>query len=173
VFTGVRIDSRRYQIIVDTQNGRTLDPKFEINGASQRALTLSFIWALTEVSRAVAPRIIDTPLGMVAGGVKTRMVDAITQPVVGGNPHYQVVLMLTRSEIAGIESLLDRRMGKWVTLSCSKDYPVDLRFDWGASAPEVRSCGCSHRRSCKLCARQYDAQSGVEYSDAVSQGGAL
>jgi hypothetical protein len=173
VFTGVRIDSKRYQIIVDTHNGKTLDPKFEINGASQRALTLSFIWALTEVSRAVAPRIIDTPLGMVAGGVKTRMVDAITQPVVAGKPHYQVVLMLTRSEISGIESLLDSRIGKWVTLSCSKDYPVDLRFDWGASSPEVRSCGCSHRKSCKLCARQYDAQSGVEYSDAEPQGGVL
>jgi DNA sulfur modification protein DndD len=166
VFAGVRIDPKNYQIIVDAQNQKTLDPKFEINGASQRALTLAFIWALTEVSRAVAPRIIDTPLGMVAGGVKTRMVDAITAPIAAGAPYYQVVLLLTRSEIAGIESLLDQRMGKWVTLSCSKDYPVDLRFKWDSCSPEVRGCACTHRKSCRVCARHYDQQSGVDFVDA-------
>ena len=108
VFRRVYIDDD-YNIKVDTHDGRTLDTDFELNGASQRALTLSFIWALMEVSGTTAPRIIDTPLGMVAGGVKTRMVDVITKPAGSESPDFQVVLLLTRSEIRDVEELLDQR----------------------------------------------------------------
>ena len=65
-----------------------------------------------EVSDTAAPRIIDTPLGVVAGGVKTRMVDAITRPRQVDEPDSQVVLLLTRSEIRDIEDLLDERTGQ-------------------------------------------------------------
>ena len=66
LFADVHIDSN-FNIIIDTHDGRQLDPDFELNGASKRALTLSFIWALMEISGATAPRMIDTPLGMVSG----------------------------------------------------------------------------------------------------------
>ena len=73
VFVGVRIDPTTYDIVVDAEGGKTLNHAFEINGASQRALTLAFIWALMEISGTEAPRIIDTPLGMVAGGSRTEL----------------------------------------------------------------------------------------------------
>lgn len=161
VFTGVAIDAEALQIVVQTRNGRSLDPAFEVNGASQRALTLAFIWAVTEVSGTTAPRIIDSPLGMVAGGVKTRMVEAITAPTKEDTQDYQVVLLLTRSEIRDIEDLLEQRSGAFNTLSCSKDYPTDLRFDWGTTYPVVRACRCDHRHSCETCARRIDGSSNV------------
>ena len=49
VFTGVSINEK-YDIIIHTLEGRTLDADTELNGASQRALTLSFIWSLMEVA---------------------------------------------------------------------------------------------------------------------------
>ena len=162
VFTGVHI-ADNFDIIVDTHNGHRLDPAFELNGASQRALTLAFIWALMEVSATSAPRIIDTPLGMVAGGVKDRMVETITRPAEPGQTDSQVVLMLTRSEIRDIEGLLDKRAGKIITMSCSKDYPADLRFPWNCDHPIVRTCSCNHHQSCRVCARIYDDQYGVVF----------
>lgn len=165
VFVGVRIDPTTYDIIVDAEGGKTLNHAFEINGASQRALTLAFIWALMEVSGTEAPRIIDTPLGMVAGGVKTRLVNAITDSPDEDHPDFQVVLFLTRSEIRDIEGILDVRASVVTTLSCSKDYPTDLRFDWGVSNPIIRACDCSHRQSCRTCARKYDRENGVVFRD--------
>jgi DNA sulfur modification protein DndD len=164
VFQGVHIDDS-FNIVVDTAKGRSLDPDFELNGASQRALTLAYIWALMEVSGTTAPRIIDTPLGMVAGGVKTRMVDAITKPTHAELPDFQVILLLTRSEIRDVEELLDERAGVVRTLSCSKDYPVDLTYSWEVDHPTTRMCSCNHRQSCQICARKYDARHGIEFRD--------
>lgn len=164
VFAGVHIDAS-YNIVVDTHGGRRLDTDFELNGASQRALTLAFIWALMEISGTTAPRIIDTPLGMVAGGVKTRMVDAITKPAGAELPDFQVILLLTRSEIRDVEELLDERAGVVRTLSCSKDYPEDLTHSWHVDHPTTRVCSCNHRESCRICARKYDTRHGIEFRD--------
>jgi DNA sulfur modification protein DndD len=163
VFTGVHIDETNFNIVVDTHGGQQLDTDFELNGASQRALTLAFIWALMEVSGTIAPRIIDTPLGMVAGGVKTRMVDIITAP--HPDTEFQVVLLLTRSEIRDIEDLLDDRAGMQQTLSASSHYPEDLVYSWGVDHPVARACTCTHRQSCRICARQYDGRHGIEFRD--------
>lgn len=162
VFTGVHIGDN-FDIVIDTHEGRQLDPDFELNGASQRALTLSFIWSLMEVSGTTAPRIIDSPLGMVAGGVKTRMIDTITCPPTGTIPDFQVILLLTRAEIRDVENVLDERAGMVQTLSCSKDYPEDLVNDWGVDRPVIWACDCSHRVSCRVCARRYDQQYGVKF----------
>ena len=155
VFTGVTINDR-FDIVIHTQDGKTLDADYELNGASQRALTLSFIWALMEVAGREAPRIIDTPLGMTSGAVKHRMVELLTSPADTAGLAYQVVLLMTRSEIRDIEDLLDERAGSVSTLSCSKDYPVDLVNEWGDGAPTVRSCACDHRQICSVCTRRKD-----------------
>ena len=165
VFRSVRITDE-FDIVVNTAGDGHLDPDFEVNGASQRALTLSFIWALMEVANQVAPRIIDTPLGMTAGGVKRRMVEAITDDRGGKGPNFQVVLLLTRSEIRDIEGLLEKRAGATQTLSCNKDYPVDLVHDWSIDRPLVRRCDCSHRELCEICQRRYDEDHGL-----VARGG--
>jgi DNA sulfur modification protein DndD len=143
-------------VVDDDSQTRTLDTDYEVNGASQRALTLAFIWGLMEVANTVAPRVIDTPLGMTAGGVKNRMVEAITEPAASDALDYQVVLLLTRSEIRDIEDILDERAGKHITLTCSKDYPTDLVNSWGVTEPTVRHCACTHRQFCETCERQRD-----------------
>ena len=157
VFKRVFINDR-FDIVVEGSEGRTLDPDFELSGAQQRALTLAFIWALMEVSGKEAPRIIDTPLGMTSGGVKDRLVDAITSPRSEEMADFQVVLLMTRSEIRDLEELLDDRVGVALTLSCSKDYPKDLVNDWGVPRPIVRRCDCGHREVCWTCQRRYDDQ---------------
>jgi DNA sulfur modification protein DndD len=161
VFKNVRIDED-FKIVVESQDGRKLNPSFELNGASQRVLTLSFIWALTEISGAEAPRIIDTPLGMISGTVKKRLVDAITAPANADGPNFQVILLLTRSEIRDIEPLLDTRAGAYTTMSCNKDAD-DLVYRWGADHPLVKSCSCNHRQSCKICARKTDPDYNVVF----------
>ncbi len=157
LFSGVNIVSGSYDVIVHAQEGRTLDVVTDLNGASKRALTLSLIWALMEVAEKEAPRIIDTPLGMTSGAVKHRMVELLTSPIDDGTGlPYQVVLFMTRSEIRDIEQLIQKRAGVITTLTCSKDYPVDLVNDWVSSYPVVRTCPCDHTQICQLCERRND-----------------
>jgi DNA sulfur modification protein DndD len=163
VFGSVSINDS-FDIEVRTPQGSKLDFDAEINGASQRALTLSLIWALMEVAGVEAPRIIDTPLGMVAGAVKTRLTESITDPPAEGGPTYQVVLLLTRSEIRDVERIIDERAGLIRTMSCSKD-AKDLKFPWGQDRPQVKVCTCTHRQSCRICARTYDSDEQIDFRD--------
>lgn len=155
LFSSVNINQEN-DIIVHSLESRTLDTDTEVNGASQRALTLAFIWALMEVAEREAPRIIDTPLGMTSGSVKLRMVELLTEPTPNGLP-FQVVLFMTRSEIRDIEPLIERRAGVVTTLACSKDYPVDLSNDWGIDYPVVKTCKCNYQQVCFVCARRNDS----------------
>ncbi len=166
LFARVHIDGA-FNICIDTFDGRRLDPDFELNGASKRALTLSFIWSLMEVSGATAPRMIDTPLGMVSGGVKLRMLDAITTPPADTLPEFQVILFLTRAELRDAENLIDGRAGAIMTLSCSEHYPIDLVHSWGSDYPVSRICSCDHRQSCRMCARHYDGLHGVVFQNTA------
>jgi DNA sulfur modification protein DndD len=167
VFRGVSI-TENFDIVVASQNGTNLDTDYELNGASQRALTLAFIWSLMEVAAITAPRLIDTPLGMVSGGVKQRMVNTITHPPTGDEPPYQVILLLTRSEIMEVGDLLAQHAGAFVTISCSKDYPADLVYDWPGDEPIIRACPCTHEQSCRICARRLDNVHGLAFRDTVT-----
>ena len=109
-----------------------------------------------EVAEKEAPRIIDTPIGMTSGAIKRRMVDLLTEPVDTAGMPYQVVLLMTRSEIRDIDDLVNRRAGLITTLSCSKDYPIDLMNDWGVDYPVVRTCECNHTQFCDMCERRND-----------------
>ncbi|MDF2254313.1 AAA family ATPase [Streptantibioticus ferralitis] len=164
VITSTSITSS-FDIVVSSQHDNKLDPDFEVNGASQRALTLAFVWSLMEVAGTVAPRFIDTPLGMVSGTTKERMVEAITRPPAPDETPYQVVLLLTRSELAGVEHILDERAGAFNTLSSSQHYPLDLVYKWAEDEPHSRSCGCSHREQCKICARRQDNDLGLRFRE--------
>ena len=156
VFNSAEI-TRRYEIVVNSGEGRTLRPESELNGASKRALTFSFIWALTEVSKVTAPRLIDTPLGMMSGAVKKRVIELITAP--SGDVtdiEKQVVLFLTRDEIRGTEDVIDQRAGRVYTLTNSDHYPVDLENAPDVDDPRIFRCECNHRQSCHVCARKND-----------------
>jgi DNA sulfur modification protein DndD len=156
VFTSASL-TPAYEIVVHSGE-KTLNPDHELNGASKRALTFSFIWALTEVSQVVAPRIIDTPLGMMSGLVKKRVIELITAPT-GEifDVEKQVVLFLTRDEIRGIENVLDERAGRVLTLTNTDHYPIDLVNDPGSREPIIVQCECNHRQFCAVCARRNDA----------------
>ncbi len=151
IFQGAHINSN-YSIVVKTKDNRTLNPDYEVNGASQRALTFAFIWALTEVSGVVAPRVIDTPLGMMSGNVKRRVLDMVSKAA-GEDVDRQVILFLTQSEISHTEDILDTQTGVTFTLIKTDDYPADLTNDPGAEKSEVRLCCCTHREYCNQCQR--------------------
>lgn len=163
-FQGTEI-SDNYNIIVKTRDGRTLNPDFEVNGASQRALTFAFIWALTEISGVVAPRVIDTPLGMMSGNVKSRVLEMVSKKA-GNEVDRQVILFLTQSEISHTEEILDAKVGRCVTLTKTDDYPADLMNDPKAELSEVRLCGCSHRQFCDRCQRNNFEDYGLTYRAA-------
>ena len=167
VFTGVNINEATYDIVIHSLEGRTLDADTELNGAAQRSLTLSFIWALMEVAEREAPRIIDTPLGMTSGAVKHRMVDLLTKPPNSDGLPYQAILFMTRSEIRDIEQLIAERSGSITTLTCSKDYPVDLVNDWSGGNPVVKTCHCDHTQICAVCERRSDA-GGFRYREVTT-----
>ena len=120
-----------------------------------------------EVAEREAPRIIDTPLGMTSGAVKHRMVDLLTTPTTPDDLPYQAILFMTRSEIRDIEELIAERAGLVTTLTCSKDYPVDLVNDWSDGLPVVRTCPCDHEEICEVCARRTDSGR-FRYREAVS-----
>ena len=163
-FQGTEIDDN-YSIVVKTRDGRTLNPDFEVNGASQRALTFAFIWALTEISGVVAPRVIDTPLGMMSGNVKSRVLEMVSKKA-GNEVDRQVILFLTQSEISHTEEILDAKVGKSVTLTKTDDYPADLVNDPQTERSEVRLCGCSHRQFCDRCQRNNFEDYGLSYRAA-------
>lgn len=161
-YTGVSI-TETFDIRVGTQHGGSLDPDFEVNGASQRALTFSFVWSLMEVAGTVAPRLIDNPIGVASGETKRRMVEMITRPPGEAGTSFQVILLLTRDEIKGVEDLLDARCGSFTTVSCSHHYPGELLNPWGLQTPVSVVCGCSHRQQCAICARKQDNELGLKF----------
>lgn len=138
--------SQDFDIKVYGPNDQPLNPDTELNGASRRAISISFILALTKVSNVKATNIIDTPLGMTSGLVKSSLLENLV------SEGSQIVMFLTFDEIKGVEELLDKYAGKSVTLSFSGHYPKMLRNE-----PKVHGvtaiCECSHREFCDICER--------------------
>lgn len=144
--------SPEFDIIVHGPHGRTLNPDRDLNGASRRALTLSFILALTKISGVEAPNVIDTPLGMTSGYVKRSILKTAIREST------QLVLFLTRSEITSCEDILDEHAGFVTTLTNPAHYPKMLINDPGISEARVVTCQCDHRHECVLCERRLDAE---------------
>lgn len=140
--------SEEYDIVVYGGGGRELRPDHDINGASRRALTLAFILSLTKVSEAVAPNIIDTPLGMMSGYVKRSVLETASRE------SSQLILFLTRSEIAGCEDIIDEKAGKVFTLTNTGHYPRMLQYEPDAEVSQVVRCACDHRSACRICQRR-------------------
>lgn len=145
--------SKDFEIRVYGTNDRPLTPDRDLNGASRRALTLAFILALTKVSEVEAPNVIDTPLGMMSGYVKQSVLKTAIQE------SSQLVLFLTRSEIADCEEILDVEAGRVITLTNSAHFPLMLVNDPIAIERKVLSCHCNHREQCQLCQRHSDVNS--------------
>ena len=136
-----------FHILVHGRNDKKLDPSIDLNGASRRALTIAFVLALTEVSGVEAPNVIDTPLGMMSGFVKTEVVR------VASEASSQLILFLTHDEINGCEAILDARAGKVVTITNPMHYPRMLKNDPGTTDARALQCACDYRSTCNVCER--------------------
>lgn len=140
--------SQDFDIVVYGPRDHMLNPDLDLNGASRRALTLAFILALTKVSEAEAPNVIDTPLGMMSGYVKQSVLATAVRE------SSQLVLFLTRAEIRDCEEILDREAGQVVTLTNPAHYPRMLVNDPNVKDRTVLRCECNHRQECHLCQRK-------------------
>ncbi|MDI5922709.1 AAA family ATPase [Halomonas sp. LR5S13] len=139
--------TEEFDIAVYGHSGVRLNPDQDLNGASRRAITLSFILALTKVSEAHAPNIIDTPLGMMAGYVKQSV---LYNTVKEGS---QVILFLTHDEIQGVESIIDKYAGVFYTLTNPGHYPKMLKNPPPTDESKVMRCECNYYQHCDLCER--------------------
>ena len=148
--------SKDFDILVYGPKDRTLNPDLDLNGASRRALTLAFILALTKVSEVETPNVIDTPLGMMSGYVKRSVLKTAIRE------SSQLVLFLTRSEIADCEEILDSEAGRVITLTNPAHYPRMLVNDPQVNERTVLRCKCSHRQECRLCQRRLDIEPQIE-----------
>lgn len=135
-----------FDIQVLGPKNQMLNPDTELNGASRRAITLSFILALTKVSNVIAPNIIDTPLGMTSGLVKQSILRNLIQQ---GS---QIVMFLTYDEIKGVEDIIDEYSGKTVTLSFTGHYPTMLKNEPQTQGESIL-CECNHSQCCSICER--------------------
>ena len=152
-----RVDiSPEFDICVYGTKDVVLDPDLDLNGASRRALTLAFIMALTKVSRVEAPNVIDTPLGMMSGFVRRRVLSTVVRE------SSQLILFLTRSEIRECEDILDTSASKVITLTNTTHYPNRLINDPGTTEKKVLRCECNHRSECKLCKQRVDVDQNTE-----------
>ncbi len=144
--------SENFDILVYAPDNRELNPERDLNGASRRALTLAFILALTKVSGVDAPNVIDTPLGMMSGFVKQAVLkNAIRESA-------QLILFLTRTEIADCEEILDDEAGRVITLTNSVHYPKMLVNKPQEKERKIIRCECHHRTECRLCKRRIDVE---------------
>lgn len=147
--------SKDFNIVVYGPANRTLNPDRDLNGASRRALTLSFILALTKVSNVEAPNVIDTPLGMMSGYVKRSVLKTAIRE------SSQIILFLTRSEIIDCEEILDKetKSGYVITLTNPVHYPTMLVNDPKTKEHNVIRCECkNHDDKCTVCERRIDAE---------------
>ncbi|NTG16351.1 AAA family ATPase [Agrobacterium rhizogenes] len=142
--------SQEFDILVWGPDDRILNPDRDLNGASRRALTIAFILALTRVSEVEAPNIIDTPLGMMSGYVKASVLRSTIKHSA------QLILLLTRSEIAGTENTLKEFAGSFVTLTNPAHYPRMLLNEPKSKRMQVIRCDCGYDETCNVCARRMD-----------------
>ena len=140
-----------FRIVVFGRYDQPLDLSHDLNGASRRALTIAFILALAKVSEVEAPNVIDTPLGMTSGYVKTSILQRAAQH------SSQLILFLTHDEIKGCEEILDRYAGRVYTLTNPAHYPRILVNDPGVDDTRVLLCACNHQQHCEICERREKA----------------
>ncbi len=141
-----------FDIIVFGPGEHKLDPDQDLNGASRRAITLSFILALTKVSQVKVPNVIDTPLGMTSGYVKQSILNRILEE---GS---QIILFLTHDEIHGIENILDAKAGEIYTLTNPAHYPRMLVNKTNVKDAKIVRCHCNHREVCEICERKIEEE---------------
>lgn len=118
-----------------------------LSGAQRRALSLAFLFALIQVSERDALVIVDTPLGMTSGPMRRSIAQAMI------NQTEQLILLLTRAEIQGVEDILQASASAQLTLTCSHDYPIELANPPRYEGAYTQVCQCDINSHCPVCER--------------------
>ena len=145
-----------FEIFALNGRGRSMPPT-EINGASRRILGLSFVLALCNVSRTLAPFVADSLLNFLSGSVRTNTLRITAESA------NQPVLLLTGSDLESQHEveLVTRYAGATYTLTGQWQH-VGLGGDVvNRTDPRKVSlvCGCGPREYCDVCERQGQADS--------------
>ena len=96
---------------------------------------------------------IDTPLGMMSGYVKRSVLNTAVRE------SSQLVLFLTRSEIAGCDDIIGRVAGRIITLTNPAHYPRMLVNEPNVDVGMILRCECDHSTECSVCARRLEIES--------------
>lgn len=145
-------DSDTYEVVGIGIDGESMDVAHQFNGASKRALTNSFVLALGETAGVEAPNVIDTPLGMMDPSVRRNVFEVMAKECA------QLVLLLTRSEITGIEDLLDSTSHVLTVTNQGSGDVANRQF----SGTRSIVCECNHRQYCDMCERAGDETGPLE-----------
>jgi DNA sulfur modification protein DndD len=140
-----------FDIVVYGPRRKLLNPDRDLSGAQRRSLTLAFILAVTTVSGVTAPSVIDTPISELSGAVRSECLRIMSQMSA------QLILFLTRADVAGVEDVIDEYAGKILTISNSTHFPEYLVNDPQEEKAKTLVCDCSHREYCQICERNGDS----------------
>ena len=135
-----------------------------LSGAQRRALSLAFLFALMKVSERNAPVVVDTPLGMTSGPMRRSITEAMLDQT------EQLVLLLTRSEIQGVEDILQQGAARQMTLTCSRDYPMEIVNPPKSAGAYTEVCECGINTQCSVCERKPSKGVSESTNDSDSKG---
>ena len=155
----VKNNPKRYEIFALNNRGRYMSPH-ELNGASRRGLALSFILALCDESKTLAPLVADSLLNVMAGTVRqnTLLITAKTSN--------QPILLLTSANLGQSEiDIVDRfagatytLTGQWNAIDAGSGGEV---INWNDKRLVSLICDCGPRYYCNICERVGWAESPI------------
>lgn len=149
-----------YEVFV-TEDGRE-KPLALANGASRRAIGVSFVLALAEETRTKVPFVADSLLHAISGAVRRRLVEYLT----AGDRVGQPILFGTRADFLDpeVRERLKTRAGRNFTLTSQTHVGRDV----ARAAPNVKCpkqtvvCNCGIDEFCEACEREGDAAAARE-----------
>lgn len=152
---GQQVDNPEYEIFARYQNADK--PLRLINGASRRALAVSFFLALAEQTGIRVPLVSDSLLHSTSGEVRRRLVELLSTGQRAGQP----IMFGTRADFQApeIRSVLKRCAGVNYTLTAQSHVGRDVvRADPDRQqSNQVSVCRCAPEEFCAVCERVDDA----------------
>ena len=149
-----RAGKAEYEVFV-TEDARE-KPLALANGASRRAIGVSFVLALADETRTKVPFVADSLLHAISGAVRRRIVEYLT----AGDRVGQPILFGTRADFLDpeVRTLLKLRAGRSYTLTSQTHVGRDVvRATPNSKSPkQAVVCGCAVDEFCNSCERTGD-----------------
>jgi len=153
-----RTGKSEYEIFM-TEDGRE-KPLALANGASRRAIGVSFVLALAEETHNKVPFVADSLLHAISGAVRRRIVDYLT----AGDRVGQPILFGTRADFLDpeVRDVLKARAGRSYTLTSQTHVGRDVvRATQNTKSPkQIVVCSCAVDEYCTACERTGDGAHG-------------